>query len=258
MKPWVAGLLVAVPLVSGGPQETSFEPESAYHDGPVIRIQSFRQIDWEHLAPQETRSIPVPSQDPWILERHGRLIDLHGNVRIETAIDVPEELATRRYYLASATGIDPLRLDSARVVTRFEFNPTGTRLLSKAFWGEVFGSLIEERQGPTGGGFVLHPDRPLTFRVLGSELSADDLLLGSDVVAQTADGGYWGRGTAFWEIVAQYRFSIAPSAPEWLFVQWQADREMIEAGCEYRYDLFVISEDGPPARLAWTSYGCDV
>lgn len=254
MGRWLA-VLLAIPLSASAEQEPPFTVESAYHEGTAIAFTPSFEFDWASLAPAELRDLSVPNQDPAVIARYAPDMDMFGTVEVQTAIATPIELTRGAvHYLVDDGGVTALALDSTRLVTRLEFDPQGTRIEQKSSWGRIFGTGT----GPAdGGGFVLRASGPLDVRAAPSNLTADELLLGRDFVEQVPDG-YFARGTPFWEIVAQHRFTVEGAEGAWVFVQWAADRDMVEAGCEYRYDLFRFGGDGSVAREAWTAYGCDV
>ena len=45
-------------------------------------------------------------------------------------------------------------------------------------------------------------------------------------------------------------------AARYVFVQWAADTDLKEGGCEYRFSLFRL--EPAPAQIASNNYGCDV
>jgi hypothetical protein len=249
-------LALSIAAVNGA-QVRPFEAVPAHHEHGALRFRPSEQIDWSSLASDELRGLRIPSRDSSVVARFAPRIDMFGGVEVETAIPVPPDLAARVYYFVGADGISELTLDSTKVVTRLEFDSQGTTLRERRSWGDLYGSP----SGLTvlaGGGFVLHSERPISPQASPSNLTADELLTGSQTVQQTPEGGYWGRGTAFWEIETQYRLTVESVDGEWVFVQWAPDREMMEAGCRFRYELFQIGPDGPAARIAWAAYGCDV
>jgi hypothetical protein len=149
-----------------------------------------------------------------------------------------------------------LQLDSAVVVTRLDLDPQGTAIEARRSWGQIYGR--PDGGGAESGGFVLRSESALTFRVTSSTFTPDDLLSQSTTIGREPNGDYFGRGTSFWHIVTQYRFTVDDDTRSWVFVQWAADSEMIEAGCQYRYELFELDASGTPSQVVWTSYGCDV
>lgn len=255
MKSPIAITLALVVVLIGGGQDSPFDVESAYHEDAAIRFVPSQQIDWASMAPEELRALPLPSRDPATIARFGSRIDMFGGVEVKVAVPTPDPLAGRNSYFAGSDGLGRMEIDSVLAVTRLDFDPRGTRLEGRQSWGEVYGSADVSM---AGGGFVLRSDRPLSFRVMPADFTADDIFLGGDAAQRSAVGGYQGRGTAFWEIATQYRFSVEPLDDEWLFVQWQPDREMFETGCQYRYHLFRLMGEGPARQVAWTAYGCDV
>ena len=256
MRSLFVGLLGILALANLDGQERPFEMESAYREGAALRFVPSQRIDWAGRAVEEIRNLPIPTQDAAIVARFARLVDMFGGVEVRSPSPTPAELADRVYYFAGADGISSMRIDSTVVVTRLELDGRATSLRGRRSWGEMYGGSAEA--GSAGGGFVLHSAGPLSFQTESSGMTADDLLLGSRTVQRTSDGGYWQRGTAFWEIVAQYRFSTDSVEGEWVFVQWAADRDMVEAGCQFRYQLFRVETAGAPTQVAWTAYGCDV
>lgn len=240
-----------------GAQDRPFEVVPAHHTQSALRFRASQEIDWLSLASEEMRALQIPSRDSAVIARFAPLLDMFGGVEVDTAIVTPRDLAARRYYFAGTDGIREMAVDSTRVVTRLEFDSRSSAVQGRQSWGELYGSP-NGLSALAGGGFVLHSERPLSFQTSPSGLTADELLTGSNTVQQTPAGGYWGRGTPFWEIEAQYRFIVESVAGDWVFVQWAPDREMIEAGCRFRYDLFQITPGGPATRVAWAAYGCDV
>ncbi|MDH3223590.1 MAG: hypothetical protein OEO23_07730 [Gemmatimonadota bacterium] len=233
----------------------AFTTERAYHRDHALWFVAPEQVGWEELAPEPVRDLPIPTSDPTIVGPLAPEMDMWSNVEFRTTVALPADLAARRVYFVGAEGVRPLRIDSTHVVTRLELNPSGTRLVSRRSWGEVFGATEVPADG---GGFVLFSDRSLSFAEERAEFSADDLFLDSGVAASGPGGEYRARGTAFWDIAAQYRFSVAEVDGEWLFVQWVADRENQEGGCAFRYDLLELEAGSAVRRLRWNNYGCDV
>lgn len=257
MKSWAVCLVALATWVIAGEQDRPFETESAYLEDGALRFNPRGQIDWASMASEELRTLSIPNSDSDIVARLGPLVDMFGGVEVRSPVPIPDPLITRHFYFAGVDGVQDVTLDSINSVTRLTFNRQGTRVERRQSYGEVFGT--PRNDAPlSGGGLILHSERPLVFLTSPSNVTADDLLLGSTTVQQTPDGGYWGRGTAFWEIEAQYRIELEELGGEWIFVQWAPDREMIEAGCQYRYQLFRLTLGGPATQLGWTSYGCDV
>jgi hypothetical protein len=245
-------LLVAGPAGAQAP----FEAWSAYHDGPALRFTASEEIDWASRAPAELRDLPIPTTDPAVVARFRPDMDMFGGVEIGRTVPLPEAVAAGHVYFAGAHGISSIRLDSAVVVTRLDLDPQGTTIESRRSWGEIHGT--PERSPGEGGGFVLRSERPLSFRATPSTFTADDLLSRSTTIGRDPSGAYFGRGTAFWAIETQYRFSVDGDPRAWVFVQWAEDREMLEAGCQFRYEIFELDASGAATQVAWTSYGCDV
>jgi hypothetical protein len=255
MRVLASAALVLLGMSGLSGQEQTFEVKSGYHEGPAIRFQP--ALDWEALTPDEVRTVPIPTADAAIVARYSPLIDMYGSAEVITSTPVPGNLAGRNHYFLGTGGVGRLQLDSAEAVTRLRFNGQQTAVVGRISYGELYGS-VSDRPTDAGGGFVLSSEAALRFDAQPSTFTADDLLTGSQAVEQTPDG-YHGRGTTFWNIVAQYRFTVDSAQDEWLFVQWAPDRELFEIGCEYRYSLFRLAyDDQPPVQVAWTSYGCDV
>ena len=235
-------------------QERAFEVNSAYHEGTAIRFQP--ALDWEALVAHEVRTIPIPTSDGETVAKYSPLIDMYGGAEVITAVPVPTDMVGQHHYFLGAAGVDRLQLDSTQAVARLEFNSQQTSVVGRMSYGEIYGSA-PDHPANAGGGFVLSSAGAVGFEAEPSTFTADELLTGSKAVQQTPEG-YHGRGTTFWNIMAQYRLMMDASPDEWLFVQWEPDREMFEIGCEFRYSLFRLADAGtPPVQVAWTSYGCD-
>ncbi|MGE0159747.1 MAG: hypothetical protein AB7T31_10080 [Gemmatimonadales bacterium] len=247
-------------LVSALPGPTSaqspFEVRSIQHDAGGLWFLAPDEIDWASRAPADLRDLPIPTRDADLVARFAPEVDMFGGVEIGTTVPVPPEIAVRNVFFAGPDGIMPLRLDSAVAVTRLELDPQGATIEGRSSWGRIYAT--PERGPAAGGGFVLRAAGPLTFQLTSTDMNADDLLMRSTTIERTSDGGYFARGTAFWEIVAQYRFSIGADPRTWVFVQWAADDGMVEAGCAFRYELFELDANGGATSIGWTSYGCDV
>ncbi len=102
------------------------------------------------------------------------------------------------------------------------------------------------RPRSVGGGFVLITPQPLRVTTAPSHYTADELL------GPGADRPF--RGTSFWEIRTQ--FALTNMGESYVFVQWAADAEVREAGCEQRFSLFRLGRT--PTVVATNDYGCDV
>lgn len=256
-------LVVSMVVLLLGPsalvgQQAGFTVVSAYHEGTSLRFQLPPQTEWDWMVPEELGAIPIPTSDPAVVADLLPQLDDYGSAEVRTAVPVPDILAGQHLYFAGPSGIRPMVTDSAAATTHFTFNSAHDRIVNRAIRGEIYGST-PTRPGVRGGGFALYAEAPIEFKVQPASVTADDLLLGGATARPDPDGGYWGRGTAFWEVAAQYRFRTSDPRFTWIFVQWQPDRELFEAGCEYRYSLFRMDgSDEPPVQVAWTSYGCDV
>jgi hypothetical protein len=113
----------------------------------------------------------------------------------------------------------------------------------------TFGHVVAS-QGCSGlGGFVLISDRPLMLVAEPSQMAADALLA-------PGGGTYFGQGTPFREIMAQYRVRGAPGPADWVWIQWREDTELVEGGCERRFSLFRTKPE--PSEIGATNYHCDV
>lgn len=247
--------LTFVPSLLHG-QERSFDVESAYYKGTAVSFWAGPDLGWASV-PQELKDIPVPTTDPAILAELLPVIDEYGAADLSESVPVPAVLAERAHYFVGNSGIEPIAVDSASVTVRFSFNFRQNRVIDREFWGQLYGGRPARLS--EGGGFVLRSKQPRDFDTRPSAFTADDLLLGGSTVEQTSDGGYVGRGTPFWSIVVQYQFSLVGVRGVWVFVQWKADDDLFEAGCQQRYSLFKLDEaGGPPTEVAWTRYGCDV
>ena len=248
--------LTLMPSPAAG-QERVFEVESAYHEGTTVQFGAGPDRDWEAYVSQELWDIPIPTTDPAVLAELLPLIDAYGSAQVSESVPVPTLLSEQRYYFVGSTGLEPFEPDSASVTVRFSFNFRQNRVIDRVIWGDVYSGPLA--RSSEGGGFVLRSKQPRGFEIRPSGFTADDLLLGGSTAARTSDGGYEGRGTAFWSIVVQYQFSLLDARGVWVFVQWKADDDLFEVGCQHRYSLFKLDEaGGPPTQVAWTSYGCDV
>lgn len=255
MRYFVAFLTISG-VWSGQPiRAQAFTAEAAYHKNGVLWFVAPSREGWLELAPEHLRSLPIPTADPTIVGQLAPAMDMYGNVETRTATPIPPGLASRYYYFAGVGGVQPFTTDSVQVVTRLVLTHSGTRIRGRRAWGEVFGGT-DRLSG--GGGFVLIAEETLSFEERPAEFTADELFLGDDVATTGEEAQYDGRGTAFWEIEDQYRFSIPDVEGEWLFIQWAADRENRESGCEFRFDLFRIEPGANVRRMTSNSYGCDV
>lgn len=233
----------------------TFTTASAYHRDGTLWFMAPSQEGWEELAPAHVRDLPIPTSDPGIVGPLASEMDMWGNVESRATVDLPADLASRYLYFVGSGGVRQLQVDSVQVVTRLSLNPNGTRLQGRQAWGEVFGTA----EGlPGGGGFVLIADRSDSFAVASAEFSADDVFQNTGIDALGGGGSYLARGTAFWDIVVQYRVSTRETGREWWFVQWAADGENRNGGCRFRYDLLELEDGRAVRRVAWNSYGCDV
>jgi hypothetical protein len=216
---------------------------SAYRSPDRILFESPISLNWDSLLPGNLRQ-PALAADS---ERRRYLFQQRsdfGTTEVAFILPLPTQLSQRSYSLLDSLGVS-------------EIHPTDLRGTARIQWGDsaevkgvqAFGQL---QAAPTigNGGFVLSSEFPVTLVVEASTLSADQLLA-------PEGGNYNHKGTRFWHIMREYRIrQTAPTADSWIWVQWQADTGMAEAGCTLRFSLFHL---GPvPVQVASTDTGCDV
>ena len=216
---------------------------SAYRAPDRILFDSPLPINWDSLLPANLRPSALAADSARRRYLFQQRSDF-GSTEVAFILPLPAQLGRRSYYLLDSLGASAIR-------------PTDLHGTARIQWGDsaqVLGvqALGQLQATPTigNGGFVLSSGAPVTLVVESSRLSADQLLA-------PKGNQYPHRGTPFWQIVRQYRIrETAPSANSWIWVQWQADKAMIEAGCSLRFSLFHAGDE--PVEVASTDTGCDV
>ncbi len=217
---------------------------SAYTDAAGLYFEAPVPLPWESWLPADLQPAALARDAARRLELFAQRSDF-GFTEVAFFRPMPPDLQGRYYYLLDPSGVRSIRPTGLRGTARIEWSDSGEVRAVHAF-----GHVVAADPGAGPGGFVLVSQQPRRLRVIPSRRTADALL------APTG-GTYVGRGTAFWEIVAQYEaVESGPAAGAWVFVQWKPDEAMAEAGCQRRFTLFqtrpVLEQVGT------TSDHCDV
>ena len=218
---------------------------SAYVDGNTLRFEAPTPQPWDRWLPTDLR-LPSLAKSPVHRQELFARRSEYGSTEVALPLPLPRALAQRYYYLVNRSGQRRIRptglLETARIIWRDTTDDVQSV--------ETFGDIVLRQSDSSLGGFILTTESPLNLRVTPSRWSADDLLA-------PAGGTYFGQGTSFRTVVAQFEITAGPPASaHWVFVQWLADTELKEIGCEYRFALFRL-EPGP-SLVRTTDYGCDV
>ena len=219
---------------------------SAFTDGRALRFDSPMELPWANWLPANLQADALNADTPRREELFAQRSDF-GSTEVAFSHAVIPELSRRFYYLLDPTGIREIRPTGLAGTARIEWLANSSTVREVQAFGQVVGSL-----GGAGlGGFVLVSESRLKLVMTPSHLTADALLA-------PQGGDYVGRGTAFREMVAQYQVRVAgsPQSEGWVWVQWRADEEQVEAGCQRRFSLFRLKPE--PAEIATTNYSCDV
>jgi hypothetical protein len=241
-------LLLTAVLATGVTQPAGTAPVvvSAFADGRALRFDSPMELPWASWLPANLQADALNADTPRREELFTQRSDF-GSTEVAFSHAVTPELSRRFYYLLDPTGIREIKPTGLAGTARIEWLANSSTVREVQAFGQVVGSL----GGEGLGGFVLVSESRLKLVMTPSHLSADALL--------TPNGGdYVGRGTAFREIVSQYQVRAAgtPQSEGWVWVQWRADEEQVEAGCQRRFSLFRLTPE--PAEVATTNYECDV
>jgi hypothetical protein len=241
---WLSLVLLLGPLAAARAADPDLVVVSAYTDAAGLRFEAPVSLPWESWLPPHLQAASLGRDVARRRELFGRRSEF-GSTEVEFSRPVPPDLKKRHYYLLDPSGVRPIRPTDLRGTARIEWDDAGEVRAVQAF-GQVVGSDV----GVGLGGFVLVSERPRRLRAVPSRWTADALLAPNG-------GTYFGQGTAFREIVAQYEVREGEAATgTWLFVQWRPDDAMVEAGCQRRFTLFrlrpVLEEVGTTSDL------CDV
>jgi len=202
---------------------------------------------WQENAPRQLRQLSsVPNRSLEALIRGHE--DDFGFARVRFNVRIPPDLRAKHYVLIDANGLVTLELDRLQGIARIPLPDGAAETRDIQFYGEAIAAPRQSSRRVAGGFVLITPTRPvLTVRPSGR--TADDLLGAGGVE-------YFGRGTPFRIIRAQYELRIDSDPAPYVFVQWGPDDELREAGCQYRFTLFKITM--PPTVVSTTDYGCDV
>jgi hypothetical protein len=219
---------------------------SAFTDGHSLRFDTPMDLPWASWLPADLQEASLAAHTSRREELFAQRSDF-GSTEVPFSHAVTPDLARKFYYLLDPTGLREIRPTSLAGTARIEWLGNSSTVSEVKAFGQVVGSV-----GGTGpGGFVLVSDTKMSLVMTASHLTADALLAPNG-------GTYLGRGTAFREIIGQYhvREARTPESEGWIWVQWRADDEQVEGGCQRRFSLFRLGQE--PAEVGTTSDGCDV
>lgn len=234
----------AITVDAQGPQILA-----AQHIDPTRVSASFEDFPWRDAAPAAIRNLEGSVPDAARRAELAKLAKLEVAFGIELDFDVPvpNRVRSRHYLLIHAGGATPLRIDALAGTGRLDLPDPGQPIPTMVFYGDL--RAVAANNHTVGGGFVFIDDRPRTATVAPSRHTADELM---------GPGGkdYFARGTAFWNVRARFTFTLDGDKTRYVFVQWAADTDVKEGGCEHRFSLFRL--EPAPVQIASSNYGCDV
>jgi hypothetical protein len=200
---------------------------------------------WRDAAPPALRQLEGSVPDAARRRELEKLDNGYGAV-LGFNPPVPNRLRSRHHLLIHAGGATRLRLEGLHGSARVDA-PAGQPIAGVTFYGEARAATLAGHRG--GGGFVVSDARTRTATISPSRYTADELLA-------PVGGTYFARGTSFWNVLTQFTFTLDGDKTRYVFVQWAADTDVKEGGCEYRFSLFRL--EPAPAQIASSNYGCDV
>ncbi len=219
---------------------------SAFTDGHSLRFDSPIDLPWASWLPADLQEASLAAHTSRREELFAQRSDF-GSTEVPFSHAVTPDLERKFYYLLDPTGLREIRPTGLAGTARVQWLNNSSTVRDV----EAFGQVVGSAGGAGPGGFVLVSDSKMKLVMTTSHFTADALLAPNG-------GTYLGRGTAFREIIGQYHVREAGTAESegWIWVQWRADDELVEAGCQRRFSLFRLGPE--PVEVGTTSDGCDV
>ena len=240
----LCAVLLAIVSIGVGAQTPQLLPATQLDTTHVAF--SIDDFPWRDAAPPALRQLEGSMPDAARRQELEKLDDGFGAV-LGFNPPVPNRLRSRHYLLIHAGGATRLGLEGLHGSARLDAPAAGQPITGVTFYGEARAATLAGRPG--GGGFVVHDARPRTATIAPSQYTADELLA-------PGGGTYFARGTAFWNVRTQFTFTLDGDKTRYVFVQWAADTDNKEGGCEHRFSLFRL--EPAPAQIVSNNYGCDV
>ncbi len=232
--------------LSAGVHAQTLQLIPATHLDPTHVAFSIDDFPWRDAAPAALRQLEGSVPDAARRQELEKLDNDYGAV-LGFNPPVPNRLRSRHFLLIHSGGATRLRLEGLHGSARLDPPPAGQPIAGVAFYGEARAATLNGHRG--GGGFVVSDARPRTATISPSRYTADELLA-------PGGGTYFARGTTFWNVRTQFTFTLDGDKTRYVFVQWAADTDLKEGGCEHRFSLFRL--EPAPAQIASSNYGCDV
>jgi hypothetical protein len=244
----VVGFALAALTAPSGHAQADVAFTSATHIDDTHVSFHLADFPWKESAPRQLRQISTTSLNRSLEALIRGHEDDFGFASVPFHVRVPSDLSSKYYVLVDANGLAAMKIDRLQGVARIPL-PNGAAAASEVqFYGDAIASPRQPSRKVVGG-FILITSTRAELAVRPSARTADDLL---------GFGGaeYFGRGTLFTSIRAQYELRIASNSSPYVFVQWIPDDELREAGCQYRFTLFKLTPQ--PTVVSTTDYGCDI
>lgn len=242
---WIRVALGVTLALAAGPSQAPGDITivSAEGGGSQLLFQPTDSVNWNALLPA-TMNLATLSRNQELRQKLYADRSDYGFTEASFTSPLSALLQSRFYYLIDSAGVKPIR-------------PSGLKVVARIYWQEDRDSVDHiqsygylQSAGTSNGGFVLVSSRPVKLAAAPAQLSADSLMAPNG-------GDYIGKGTPFREIVRQYRIvQEGPEQRSWIFVQWEPDSAMFEAGCSHRYTIFTLRP--APTAAGSTDLGCDV
>jgi hypothetical protein len=231
-----------------GHAQTDVAFVSAMHTDETHVSFQLADFPWRENAPRQLRQISTTSLNRSLEALIRGHEDDFGFASVPFDVRVPADLRSKYYVLVDANGLAAMKLDRLQGVARIPLPDGAAAARDVQFYGDAIASPRQTSR-KVAGGFILVTSTRAELAVRPSARTADDLL---------GVGGveYFGRGTPFRSIRAQYELRIASDPSPYVFIQWIPDDELREAGCQYRFTLFKLTPQ--PTVVSTTDYACDV
>lgn len=220
------------------------KPLTAGPGEAAIRFRDFLKIDWEQLAKAHYTAYPLTGLSETQIAELAKKMSLFGDANIDYPAPVTEEYSRARFVFLSADGSRPLNVTGLKGIVRYALTRDLKRVTRVSHFGGILG-MPDPNNAPGGGFVALLKDGQefLSETIVGPEnpaLDAVNPLKGLGVLTQI-----------------EYRFSGADAA--YLFVQYEADNDCIQACCQFSYYLFRKDpETGELTQLRYSRYACDI